>query len=151
MSSGRPSREEAAAAVAEAGHRASQVHRADRQLAWVLAILTAADMAIAGLMSIPAHGIAAGVGPAVLATYAACIVLVGVVFFRIRAYSRAGLRLFISAAALFTTWNALVSGVSVATRWWGPAQPSYHFGLSALIGAIPLLVGVLLLARPVRE
>ena len=151
MSEARPSREQALAALAEVGHRASQLHRTDRQLAWALAILAAADLAVAVLMSVPGRVGAAGAGVAVLATYLVCIVLVGVVLLRVRAYSRAGLRLFTLTAFFFTTWNALVSGVSVATRWWGPTQPSYHFGVSALVGVIPLVIGVLLLARPVRK
>ena len=109
----------------------------------MLVVLVVMDLGVAGLMSVAFHV----VGPAVLALFLVAIALVVVVFVRIRVYSRAGLLLFSASATAFALWNGLVSGVSVAVRWWGPAQPGYHFGVSALIGALPLLVGIWLLFR----
>ena len=143
MDEAQPTREDAQAALTEAAIRTSQVRRADRQLGWLLVVLVAMDLGIAGLMSVAFHV----AGPAVLAVYLVAIALVAVVLVRIRVYSRAGLLLFSVSAAAFTLWNGLVSGVSVAARWWGSAQPGYHFGVSAVIGVLPLLVGIWLLFR----
>ena len=143
MNQAQPSRSAAQAALAEAAIRTSQVRRADRQLGWMLAVLASMDLVIAGLMSAAFHV----VGPAVLAVYLVAIALVVVVLVRVRVYSRTGLQLFSVSATPFTLWNALVSGVSLAARWWGPAQPGYHFGISAVIGVLPLLVGIWLLFR----
>lgn len=143
MTSASPTPEEAARALTEAGFRDAQVRKADAQLGWMLAILAAAALVVGVLMSLAPHV----VGPAVVAIYLGAIASVIVVLLRIRAYSRAGLLLFSLAAVTFTTWNALVSGVSVATRWWAPDAPSFHIGVSEAIGVLPLLVGIFLLAR----
>jgi hypothetical protein len=139
-------REAAAAALSEARIRESQVRRNDVQLGRLLAIVVVADLGIAGLMSVAPHL----AGPAVLLLYASAIALVVPVFVRIRAYSRTGLKIFTGSAFTFTIWNGLVSGVSVATRWWSPSQPSFHFGVSEAICALPLLVGIWLLSRKGR-
>ena len=138
-----PSPADAAAALNEASLRVSQVRKADARLAKVLGVLLVADLGIAGLMSVAPHL----AGPAVLALYTSAIVLTSGVLVRTRAYSRAGLQIFTLAAFTFTVWNAVVSGLSVATRWWSPSQPSFHFGLSEAICALPLLVGIWLLSR----
>jgi len=66
---------------------------------------------------------------------------------RLRAYSRVGVLWFTVATAAFTWWNAIVCGVSIATGWWGSQQPSYHFGVSVLVGVIPLFVAAWLIGR----
>ena len=143
MSEVKPTREEALASLTEAGMRSSQVRGADAQLGWILLLLVVADLGIASLISLAFHS----AGPAVLAIYLTTLGMVVVVLVRIRVYSRTGLRVFSVSATAFTIWNALVSGVSVAAKWWGPTQPTYHFGVSAVIGVLPLLVGIWLLFR----
>jgi hypothetical protein len=138
-----PTPDQAAGALAEAKLRESQVRRADGQLAWILAVLAIAAIGIGILMSLAPHL----VGPAVAALYLGAIAVVVVVFLRIRAYSRAGLTRFTLAASTFTIWNALIAGVSVATRWWSGSQPSYHFGVSEAIAVVPLLVGIWVLSH----
>ena len=111
--------------------------------------ITAIYLAVAGVMSTLPDPRRAGpiAGPAIL-----FIIMVGSVGFifvglRIRAYSRAGIFLYFGGIAVFNLWNAIVVGVSIGTRWWTSSQPSYHFGLSALVAVIPLLVAARLIWR----
>jgi hypothetical protein len=143
VSATQPTPDQAAGALAEAKLRESQVRRTDGQLAWILAVLATAAIGIGILMSLAPHL----VGPAVAALYLGAIAAVVVVFLRIRAYSRAGLALFTLALSTFTIWNALIAGVSVATRWWSASQPSYHFGVGEAIAVVPLLVGIWVLSH----
>ena len=139
-----PSPQDAIAALAEAQRRETQVRRAaDAQLAWILGVLVAAVLVIAGLMSVAFHV----VGPAVLAAYLVAIVLVAVVLIRIRVYSRRGLQIFAFTASTFTIWSALGAAVSVATGWWGPSAPTNHLVLTGVVAVLPLLVGIWLLVR----
>lgn len=142
-----PTPDEAAAALVEARLRATQLRKADAQLQLILAALAGAILAIAGLVGLAPHVGSPGVGTAVLAVYVSCIVVSAVVLLRARAYSRAGLLIFTATACSFTLWNALISVLSVATRWWGPNQPPSHFGVSELIAVIPLLVGAAIIWR----
>ena len=138
-----PSREGAIAALAEADSRASQIRRADVQLAWMLGVLVVAMLVIAGLVSVAFHV----VGPAVAAVYLLAIALVAVVLVRIRVYSRRGLQIFVLSASTFTVWNALGAAVSVSTRWWAPSAPNFHFGVTEAIAVLPLMMGIWLLAH----
>ena len=138
-----PTPKEAAGALAEANLRETQVRKADAQLGRILGVLAAAVVGIGFLMSVAPHL----VGPAVAAIYLGAISVVMVVFLRIRAYSRTGLRIFSLTASTFTIWNALCAGVSVATRWWSSSQPSYHFGVTEAVTAVPLVIGIWLLSR----
>jgi hypothetical protein len=146
MSAIPPSPDDAAAALDEARLRESQVRKADARLGKVLGAILVADLGIAGLMSVAPH-IA---GPAVLALYLGAIVLIIGVVVRTRAFSRTGLLIFSLTAFTFAAWIAVVSALSVATRWWSPSQPSFHLGVSEAIAALPLLIGILLLARKGR-
>jgi hypothetical protein len=111
----------------------------------IVAVYLAGAAVISTLPSLHRGGPMAGL--AILA-----IVLVGVVGMifvglRIRAYSRTGILLYFGGVAVFNLWNALVTGVSIRTGWWALAQPSYHFGISELVGAIPLLIAAWLIGR----
>lgn len=149
MSESAPTPHEAQAALAEAGSQAAHVRRSDHQLGWILACVAAVWLAAAGVISTlptlrrggPIVGIAI---LAILIVGVAAIVFVGV---RIRAYSRPGILLYFGGIAAFNIWSAAVTGVSINTLWWAPPQPSYHFGLSALVGVIPLLVAAWLILR----
>jgi hypothetical protein len=149
MSESAPTPHQAQAALTEASSQAARVRRSDHQLAWMLlgiaAVYLAAGVLISTLPSLRRGGPL--VGLAILA-----IVIVGVVGLiyvgvRIRAYSRAGIFLYFGGVAVFNIWNAIVSGVSIGTLWWAPPQPSYHFGISELVGSIPLLVAAWLILR----
>ena len=144
-----PTAREAQAALVEASTQAARVRRADHQLAWMLLGIAAVYLAAAGVISTlpdPRRG-----GPvAGLAILAILICgLVGIIFVgvRIRAYSRTGILLYFGGVAAFNIWNAIVTGTSILTRWWALGQPSYHFGISALAGVIPLLVAAWLIGR----
>ena len=133
--------EQARAALAVADRRASQMRAADVQLAWILSLFVVGVLVIAGLMSVAFHN----AGPAVLGTYVLGTALVVVVLVRIRAYSRRGLQIFALSASTFAVWNALAAGVSVATRWWAPSAPDFHFGVTEAVAILPLLIGIWLL------
>jgi hypothetical protein len=142
-----PSRSEAVAALAEAGLRASQVRQADPQLRWMLLAMLGVYGGVALLLSLSPHQGTnlTAVGLIVLPT--AALAFIVVVAVRIRAYSRRGIRLYFGAVIAFNLWNALVTSVSIGTRFWALGAPSYHFGISAAVGVIPLLIGVWLLSR----
>ena len=149
MSESAPTPHEAQAALTEANNQGARVRRSDHQLAWMLlgiaAVYLAAGAVISTLPSLRRGGPI--VGLAILA-----ILIVGVVGFvyvgvRIRAYSRTGIFLYFGGVAVFNVWNAIVSSVSIGTLWWAPPQPSYNFGISELVGSVPLLIAAWLILR----
>ena len=149
MSESAPTPREAQAALAEANSQAVRVRHADHQLGWIVLGIAAVYLAVAGVVSTLADPRRGGpvAGIAILA-----IVIVGVggavyVGVRIRAYSRDGVLLYFGGIAVFNLWNGVVSGVSIATRWWASTQPSYHFGVSVAVASIPLLVAAWLILR----
>jgi hypothetical protein len=144
-----PSPREAQAALTEANSQAARVRRSDHQLAWMLlgiaAVYLAAGGVISTLPSLRRGGPVAG-----LAILAVVIVgVVGLVFIglRIRAYSRTGVLLYFGGVAVFNIWNAIVTSLSIFTGWWASTQPSYNFGISELVGAVPLLIAAWLIGR----
>jgi hypothetical protein len=144
-----PTPREAQAALAEANTQAVRVRRADRQLAWLLLGIASVYLAVGVLFSTLPDPRRAGpvVGPGILAIM--IVGLVGIVYvgLRIRAYSRPGILLYFGGVIGFNVWNSIVFAVSTLTRWWTPPQPGYHFGLSAVVAVIPLLVVAWLIWR----
>jgi len=141
------SAEQARAALREAGTRAAQVYRSDRQLSWMLLVVAAAYLAVGAVMSFSPHHGRTYAGLAVLLMLAAAIGAGVVIGLRIRAYSRAGNIWYFSSIIAFNLWNAGVTGASIATGFWASGQPSYHFGLSVIVAIIPLLIGALVIGR----
>ncbi len=143
-----PTPQEAQAALAEASAKAARVRRADRRFRWILLSIAAIYLVVAAVMSASPWR-RGGTSPGLAVSVIVIVGLVGTILLitTIRAYSRAGVVWFTFAAAAFTWWNAIVSFVSIATGWWGPQQPSYHFGVSALVGVIPLVVAAWLIGR----
>lgn len=144
-----PTQLEAEAALAQASTQAARVRRSDHQLAWMLASVAAVWLAAAGVIStLPTLRRGGPIASFALAAILICgIVALVVVGVRIRAYSRPAILLYFGGIVVFNLWNSAVTGVSILTRWWAPPQPSYHFGLSALVGVIPLMVAAWLIAR----
>jgi hypothetical protein len=137
------------AALAEAGSQAARVRQAGRQFGWVLLGIAAMYLAVAGIMSTlpdPRRG-GPVVGLALLVLLFGGLVPLIWILYRIRAYSRTGVVWYFAGIAAFNLWNGLVVGVSIGTRWWAATQPAYHFGLSAIVGVIPLLVAAWLIGR----
>ena len=141
--------QDARVALTEADRQAVRVRRADHRLGWMLLGIAVTYLALGAVMSTLPDLRRAGpvAGPAILA-----ILIIGLVGFsfvglRIRAYTRAATLLYFGGIIAFNFWNAAVIGVSFATRWWAQAQPSYHFGASAAIAVIPLLVAAWLIWR----
>jgi cell division protein FtsW (lipid II flippase) len=144
-----PTPSEAQAALAEASSQAARVRRSDHQLGWMLLGIAAVYLAAGGVIS-TLPDLRRGrpfAGPAILAILIVGLAALIVVFLRIRAYSRAAILVYFGGIAAFNVWNAIVVGVSIGTRWWASTQPSYHFGVSALVGTIPLLVAARLIWR----
>jgi hypothetical protein len=144
-----PTAFEAQAALAEANRHAARVRRADHQLAWMLLGIATVYLAAAAIISTlpdPRRGgpVAGFAIVAIVIVGVAALIVVGL---RIRAYSRTAILLYFGGVAAFNVWNALVTGVSIGTRWWASTQPSYHFGLSELVGSVPLLIAAWLIAR----
>jgi hypothetical protein len=144
-----PTPSEAQAALAEASSQAARVRRSDHQLGWMLLGIAAVYLAAGGVISTLPDLRRGGpfAGPAILAILIVGLAALIVVFLRIRAYSRAAILVYFGGIAAFNVWNAIVVGVSIGTRWWASTQPSYHFGVSALVGTIPLLVAARLIWR----
>ena len=147
MTETQPSREDAVAALAEVGIRASQVRQADSQLCWMLAALLAADLGVAVLLSLSPHRGSTFAGVGVLAMLVAAVAFAVIVGIRIRGYSRLGIRLYFGTLIAFNLCNALVTSLSIGSRFWAQGQPTYHFGISEAVGIVPLVVGIWLLSR----
>lgn len=120
------------------------MRRTDLQFRRILVALALAYLvagALAGLVRVPWTGVA------VLFVLAATLVGSLWLMWRMRAFSRSGPRHFAVASAAFTWWNAAVIGVSLASGWWSPHQPSFHFTVSAAVAAIPLVMAAWLIGR----
>ena len=120
---------------------------ADRLFRWILLGIAACYIGAGAVISVRGrHGgplAAVALGVIVLA------LLIGIVWIglRLRAYSRIGLLAYVFGIAAFNLWNAAVVGVSIATGYWASTQPTYHFGVSVLVGIIPLLVAAFIVGR----
>lgn len=142
-----PTREGAATAVAEAGHRAAQVRHADLQLRWMLLAVLGADAVVAVLMSVSLQHASRLAPLGIVGALVAAIVFGVIVGLRIRAYSRAGIRIYFAAIIAFNLWNAIVISTSIVAGFWRAGQPAYHFGISEAIAALPLAIGAVLVGR----
>lgn len=149
MSEQAPTPKAARASLSEARNQVARVRRSDGQLGWMLLGIAAAYLAAAAVISTlpsmrrggPVAGLAILV---ILLVGVAGLIFVGL---RIRAYSRTGVVLYFGGIAVFNIWNAIVTGVSILSGWWSVQQPSYHFGISELVAAIPLLIAAWLIGR----
>jgi hypothetical protein len=142
-----PTPQEARAALTEASTQAARVRRADLEFRSILLLIAGIYLAAAGIFSVAGrHG---GPLPALILAILVLGVLIGIVWLgvRVRAYSRAGFLSYMFAIAAFNIWNAIVAGVSIGTRYWASTEPTYHFGVSAMIGVVPLIVAAWLIGR----
>jgi hypothetical protein len=141
-----PTQREAQAALTEADRAAARVRRTDKQFGAILLGIAAAYAAIGVLVGLapafPGFGLVAIVVILVSTLVGGVILLL-----RIRVYSRTGILQFTVSCAAFSFWNAMVVGVSSATRWWAPDQPTSHFTVSAVVAATPLVIAAWLVSR----
>jgi hypothetical protein len=143
-----PSPQEARDALAEASSQATRVRESDHQFRWILVGIATAYLLVGAVVSAsPSHRGGNFAALAFLAIMLGGLVGGIVLISRIRAYSRVGVLWFAGACAAFNIWNAIVCGGSILTGWWGPNQPSYHFGVSAAVCVIPLFVAAWLIGR----
>jgi hypothetical protein len=139
--------DQARAALMEVSARAGQVHRSDRRLAWML-LVAAGVYFVAGIaVSLSPHEGRSVAGPAVVGILAVAVGASIAIGIRIKAYSRAAITWFFATMIGFSLWNALIVGTSVATRFWAPGQPGYHFGISVAVATLPLLAGAAQIGR----
>ena len=137
----------AQAALAEAARQATRVRSADAQYRPILLGLAAACLALGVLVGLFPRGGAPFAGIVVIAILVGGLAGVLVLLWRMRIYSRWGPVRFAWSCAAFTMWNAVVTGASVASGWWGPHQPGFHFTISAVVVATPLLLAAWLLGK----
>ncbi len=129
---------------------AGPVSREDRQLLWMLIGLVAVDVALAAYLSL--FPIYAGFLYFIMGIMfgGAAVNAAGILRLK-RHYSVAGIFWLMTTIAIFSVWNLIVMWVSLLSRWWAPSQPAYHIGVSAVIGLVPLLMGIWLLGRKLRK
>lgn len=139
--------EEARAALADAGNQTTGVRRTDKQFRAILLWIAAMYLGIAVLIGLFPRGGVPLVSAAVLAIFLGGFGGALLLLWRIRAYSRRGMRWFTWSALGFALWNAAVAGASTASGWWGPHQPGFHFSISAAVAVLPLLVAAWLVGR----
>src|SRR3989442_14493770 len=101
MTEAQPTRQDAAAALAEVGIRAQQVRQADSHLRWMLLALLAAYLVVAVLMSLSPHHGSTFAAVGIMATLVAAVAFAVAVCVRTRAYSRARVRLFFGTLLAF--------------------------------------------------
>jgi hypothetical protein len=142
-----PSPEDARASLREADSRAATVRRADSQFRPILLLITAMYLVIAALLSANPRGGNVLIGDAIIATFLAGTIGGLYLTWRMRAWSRTGVGWFVAAVVAFLVWNGAVILVSVVTGWWGVDSPGIHFGGSAVVAVIPLVVAAWLLGR----
>jgi hypothetical protein len=141
-----PTPEQARAALAEADVRTYGVRRSDSQFRFILLALAATYVALGVVFGIAPHG-GPPAGAAVLGIVGAGILLMILLFRRVRAWSKPGVLRFALCCAAFTIWNMVVLVVSDYSGWWfGPQTPSWHFTVTTAVASIPLVVAALLLA-----
>lgn len=141
-----PTPQEAQASLAEAGLQAAGVRRADQQFRSVLLVIGVTYLAAAGVFSFSGRrgGPFAWLILAIIVLGAA----IGIAWLvRIRAFSRTGILWYVWAIAAFNIWNGVLVGLSIATGFWSPTQPAYHFGITVLFGVLPLIVAAYLIGR----
>jgi hypothetical protein len=139
--------EEARAALADAGNQATGLHRTDKQFRGILLWIAAMYLGIAVLVGLFPRGGKALVSAAVLTIFVGGVIAAFLLLWRIRAYSRRGIRWFTWSAFGFSLWNAATAGVSSVSGWWGPHQPGFHFSISAAVAVLPLLIAAWLVGR----
>ncbi len=142
-----PTPQDARALLDEAKGRAETVRRSERQLRWTL-VLAASVYLVAGILLSfnPRQGNKL-IGTALLITFLVALVLAVYLGWRVKAWSRAAVLWFVGAMAVFLLWNGAVIWASIATGWWGPKAPGIHFGGTAAVAVIPLLVATWLFGR----
>jgi hypothetical protein len=142
-----PSPDDARASLREADSRAATVRRADSQFRSILLLITAMYLVIAALLSANPRGGNVLLGDGVIATFVVGTIGGLYLIWRMRAWSRTGIGWFVGSVAAFLVWNGGVIWVSVATGWWGVHSPGVHFGGSAMVAVVPLIIAAWLLGR----
>lgn len=142
-----PTAQEARAALAEATSQAALVRRADREFRWILLVIAAFYLAVAGIFSVA--GRRGGLLPSLALVFIVLAALVGIIWLglRLRAYSTAGMAWYVAAIAAFSIWNGIVAGASIASGFWATTQPTYHLGISVVVAVIPLIAAAYLIGR----
>jgi hypothetical protein len=142
-----PTPQDARALLEEAKGRAETVRRSERQLRWTLLLVAAMYLVAAVLLSFNPRQGNSLIGTSLLITFLVALAMAIYLSWRVKAWSRAAVLWFVVAMAVFLVWNGCVIWVSIATGWWGPKAPGIHFGVTAAVAVIPLLVATWLFGR----
>jgi hypothetical protein len=144
-----PSPEEARAALAEASRLAGSVGKSDDAFRLVLLIFAGVYIALGAAVGFPPSD-TGHVAQAVVGGGTVCGAVLAFRRARMRASSRRGSVRFSVSIAAFSLWNAAAVAVSEATGWWGARQPGYHFTVTAVVAALPLVAAAWLIGRDRR-
>lgn len=147
MTDASPTPQDARASLDEANRRAATIRRADSQLRLILWIVAALFLAAGALLSANPRQGNVWISDALIVIFLGGLAGTIYVSWRIRAWSRTGTAWLLGSVAVFLLWNGAVIWASIATGWWGPHQPGIHFGGSAVVAVIPLLVAAWLVGR----
>jgi hypothetical protein len=142
-----PTPQDARALLDEAKGRAETVRRSERQLRWTLLLVAAMYMVMAVLLSFNPRQGNQRIGTALLITFLVAVALAVYLGWRVKAWSRVAVLWFVGAMAVFLVWNGAVIWLSIATGWWGPKATGIHFGGTAAVAVIPLLIATWLFGR----
>jgi len=120
---------------------AGPVTREDWQLVWMFAGLVSLDVAVAAYLSLfPIDG---GFLYFIVGIMFGASVLIGAGSLRFKHhYSAAGFFWFLASIGAFQAWNIVIMWGSLLSRWWTHNQPGYHIGIGAIVGLIPLVIGI---------
>ena len=145
-----PSPDEARSALDEAARHADRLRLEDQKLRLVLVVIAVAYIAAGFLLAIPrVQQPAVSPGLILLVVMGGVVVACVVLLRRMRAASRRGITRYFQSIVAFGLWNVTVLVVSVATGWWAPGMPGFHFTISTVVAAVPLVVAAALMGtRP---
>ena len=145
MSDQTPSAEEAQAAVEQAARHVERLRLEDQRLRLVLVVIAVVYVAAGFILALP--GLQPTFNPAfsLVGVMGGGIVACVVLLRSMRAASRRGMTRYFLSITAFAIWNATVMVVSIATGWWGFGMPGFHFTVSAVVAAVPLVAAAVLM------
>ncbi len=129
---------------------AGPVSREDAQLVWMLVGLAAVDIGIATFLSL--FPLYAGFLYFIVGILFAAIALIGVASTRFKGhYSQAGIFWFLATIGAFQALNIVVMWAGLLISWRASGHPGYPIALAAVVGLVPLPVGIWQLGRRLRR
>jgi hypothetical protein len=116
------------------------VRGGDRRFRPILLVLSAAVVAVGVLLGFSPRGGWRYEGVVLLAVYVVAIVATAALLHRGGVRGRGAVTRFNLAVAVYSLWNGVVVGASVASGWWAAGQPGFHATVTFAVSALPLAV-----------